>query len=128
MPCDTVRRRRRWRQTTKGRTAVEENVTAEQRTADVRTAMENLERQILRKKVKPVVGPQGAITFAGWTEEDRDGITDACAYRRLMISGSSISKAEIARAEQLAGRTVDRKVMTAGTHSHDGGRTWNGRD
>lgn len=35
-------------------------------------------------------------------------------------------RAEIARAEQIAGRSVDRQVLAAGVHSHDGGKTWVG--
>lgn len=54
----------------------------------------------------------------------RDGVTDACMYRRLMATGSSLTKAAIQRAEQIAGRSVDRKVIANGVHSHDGGRSW----
>jgi hypothetical protein len=60
----------------------------------------------------------------GISNEDRDGVTDACAYRRLVVSGSALAKAAIARAEQLAGRQVDRRVLAHGAHSHDGGKTW----
>jgi hypothetical protein len=70
------------------------------------------------------VGPQGGIAFDGLSDAERDGVTDACAYRRLMVSGSALAKAAIARAEQLAGRSVDRRVVGHGVHSHDGGRTW----
>jgi hypothetical protein len=41
-----------------------------------------------------------------------------------MATGSALAKQAIARAEQLAGRTVDRAALTAGHHSHDGGKTW----
>jgi hypothetical protein len=41
-----------------------------------------------------------------------------------MASGFALAKLAIMKAEQLAGRTVDRKVVAQGTHSHDGGRTW----
>lgn len=60
----------------------------------------------------------------GWDEAERDGVTDACAYRRLMVSGSALAKAAIAHAEQLAGHSVDRRVVAHGVHSHDGGQTW----
>jgi hypothetical protein len=66
----------------------------------------------------------GAIAFDGLDENIRDGVTDACMYRRLMATGSSLTKAAIQRAEQIAGRSVDRKVIANGVHSHDGGRTW----
>ena len=86
--------------------------------------MAKLNQAIIAGRVKPIVGPQGAITFQGWTDEDRCAVTDACAYRIIMVSGSALAKAAIARAEQLAGRTVDRSAIAHGVHSHDGGRTW----
>ena len=70
----------------------------------------------------------GAIAFVGpeW-EGVRSGVTDACAYRRIMATGSALARQEILRAEQLAGRTVNRQVVAAGVHSHDGGATWGGK-
>ena len=112
MPCDT---------------RLKPKQTLQQRASEVREAVVRLDRALLTKRVKPVIGPQGAITFVGWSNEERDGITDACAYRRLMATGSSLAKAEIARAEQIAGRAVDRRVITQGVHSHDGGHTWHGK-
>ena len=112
MPCDTRLKARQ---------------SISQRAAEVRRATEVLDRKLLKKQVRPVVGPQGAITFQGWTEEDRDGITDACAYRRIMASGSALAKMEIARAEMLAGRKVDRLVVGQGVHSHDGGASWHSK-
>lgn len=96
--------------------------TLSQRADEVRRAVEGLDRLIQRRRVKVVVGPQGAVTFSGWVE--RDDITDACAYRRLMSTGSSLTLMEIAKAEQMAGRGVDRRVIAQGIHSHDGGQTW----
>lgn len=114
MPCDTRLRNR--------------NQTMTQRKAEIRLAEELLDKLIMKKKVKPVVGPQGAIAFQGWKEEDRAGMTDACAYRRLMMTGSALTKAEIERAEQLAGTSVNRQVIGSGVHSHDGGRSWHEKD
>lgn len=85
-----------------------------------------LSAAIAAGKVRVKVGPQGAVAFEGWTETDRDGITDACAYRRIMAEGSPLAKAAIMRAEQLAGRSVDQKMIAQGVHSHDGGTTWHG--
>jgi hypothetical protein len=96
--------------------------TLAERKAEVRAALARLEQQLARNKVKPVVGPQGAITFAGWT--DRDGITDACAYRQIMSTGSALARFTIQKAEQLAGRPVNRQIVGQGIHSHDGGQTW----
>lgn len=98
-----------------------------QRKTQIGEAMAQLEKLLLRRKAKVVVGPQGAITFTGdeWAAiKGSTKITDACAYRRIMATGSALARAEIARAEQMAGRTVDRRVIASGAHSHDGGRTW----
>lgn len=98
--------------------------TIQQRADEVRRATASLDRRLANRQVKPVIGANGGITFVGWPEVERDGVTDACAYRRLMVKGSSLAKAAITRAEQISGRTVDRKVLASGTHSHDGGKTW----
>jgi len=98
--------------------------TLQQRADEVRKMVAKLAAGLISGKIKAKVGPQGAIAFDGITNEDRDGVTDNCAYRRLMIEGSPLARAQIARAEQLAGRSVDRTVVGHGVHSHDGGRTW----
>ena len=100
--------------------------TLQQRADEVRRAVTALDARLKTRGARVQVGPQGAVAFVGWPEAERDGVTDACAFRRLMATGSSLAKAEIARAEQLAGRAVDRQVIGQGTHSHDGGRTWHG--
>jgi hypothetical protein len=96
--------------------------TAAERSSEIRRAIDQLSQGLASGRIRAKVGPQGAIAFDGWNE--RDGITDACAYRKIMASGSSAAKLSIAKAEQIAGRTVDRKVLTQGFHSHDGGDTW----
>jgi hypothetical protein len=98
--------------------------TISQRAEEVRRAIAKLSDAVAAGRVKVTIGAQGAIAFEGWDAAERDGVTDACAYRRLMVSGSALAKAAIARAEQLAGRSVDRRVIAQGAHSHDGGRTW----
>jgi hypothetical protein len=110
MPCNT------W---------VRPKQTLAERIDEIKKAIALLDAKIKKRLVKPVVGPQGSITFAGWVG-DRVGITDACAYRRIMATGSALARAEIARAEQIAGRQVDRRVVASGVHSHDGGTTWVG--
>lgn len=112
MPCDT--------KTRPGQTLA-------QRKESVRATVERLARGLASGKVGVKVGPQGAVAFTGLSMEERDGVTDACAYRRIMSTGSTMAKLAIARAEQLAGRAVDKKVITAGTHSHDGGHTWHSK-
>jgi hypothetical protein len=109
MPCDT---------------RLKPKQTLQQRAEEVRRAITRLSGALADGRVKVRVGPQGAIAFEGWSETKRDGVSDACAYRRLMVSGSILAKAAIARAEQLAGRSVDRRVVAHGVHSHDGGHTW----
>lgn len=98
--------------------------TIQQRADEVRKVVDRLQQGLASGRVKAKVGPQGAIAFDGLTEAERDGVTDACAYRRLLLSGSALTRAAIARAEQLAGRSVDKQVIGQGAHSHDGGRTW----
>lgn len=112
MPCDT---------------RLKPKQTLKERAEEVRRAITTLDALLKKRRVKVVVGPQGAVAFTGWSEQDRDGVTDACAYRRLMVSGSALAKAEIARAEQLAGRSVDRQVVAQGWHSHDGGEHWHSK-
>jgi hypothetical protein len=98
--------------------------TLQQRAEEVRKAVDRLSQGLANGRVKAKVGPQGAIAFDGLSEVERDGVTDACAYRRLLVSGSALAKAAITRAEQLAGRAVDKQVVGQGAHSHDGGKTW----
>jgi hypothetical protein len=98
--------------------------TLAERKEEVRSVVQKLEALLASKQVTAKVGPQGAIAFAGWSETDRAGITDACVYRRIMASGSATSRQAIARAEALAGRTVNKATVATGTHSHDGGKSW----
>ena len=98
--------------------------TISQRAEEIRHAVAKLSSALASGRVKVKIGPQGAIAFVDWADTERDSISDACAYRRLMVSGAALAKAAIARAEQLAGRSVDRNAIAKGTHSHDGGRTW----
>ncbi len=111
MPCDT---------------RLKPKQTIQERAAEVRTSVARLERLIAAGQVRVKVGPQGAVAFSAWGDNERDGVTDACAYRRIMSTGSALARAAIARAEQLSGRTVDRQVVGQGAHSHDGGKTWHG--
>lgn len=109
MPCDTK---------------LKSGQTIQQRAAEVRSAVTRISALLTGGKAKAKVGAQGGITFEGIPDADRDGVTDACAYRRIMATGSALARAAIAKAEQLAGRTVDRQVVGQGLHSHDGGKSW----
>lgn len=112
MPCDTMRKR---------------NQNLKQRIDEVRAVVAKLSAGLASGEVRARIGPQGAIAFVGLTDAERDGVTDACAYRRLMVEGSALARAAIARAEQTAGRSIDRRVVSQGVHSHDGGKTWHGK-
>jgi hypothetical protein len=110
MPCDTRLKR---------------GQTIQQRAAEVRQVVNDVNSLISSGKVKPVVDKKtGSVAFQGLDENLRDGVTDACVYRRLMVSGSSLTKAALQRAEQIAGRSVNKQALAHGPHSHDGGKTW----
>lgn len=98
-----------------------------QRKEEILRAVDRLQKGLASGSVKAKIGPQGSIAFVGLSEADRAGVTDACAYRRIMVSGSALARAAIARAEQMAGRSIDKQVIGQGVHSHDGGRTWHGK-
>jgi len=108
MPCDTIR---------------QPNQTITERKLEIKEAVEKLQRDLVSGAAKAKVGPQGAITFTG-TALVEGRVTDACAYRRIMVSGGALAKAAITRAEQMAGRSVDKLVVGQGIHSHDGGQSW----
>jgi hypothetical protein len=110
MPCDRINRR---------------GQSIQQRAKEIKQVVEDVNSLIAVGKVKPVVDRKtGAIAFQGIGETQRDDVSDACIYRRIMVSGSSLAKAKIAQAEALAGRQVNKGALAQGVHSHDGGQTW----
>jgi hypothetical protein len=109
MPCDTRLKPRQ---------------TIQQRAIEVREATTRLAAALAAGRVKVKIGPRGEVAFQGWDETSRDGITDACAYRRIMATGSALARMAIAKAEQMSGRVVNKQAVAAGHHSHDGGATW----
>lgn len=108
MPCDTIR----------------EGQTMPQREAEVEDALKRLEEALRLGEVSVRVGPTGSVAFDRWAEADRAGLSDLCAFRKLSSRGSAALRTSIARAEAVAGRTVDKLAVASGVHSHDGGRTW----
>jgi len=101
--------------------------TIQERAKEVREAVIRLAQGLKDGRIKLVVDrTTGAIAFAGWDENSRDGITDACAYRTLARTGSPMFAALVAQAQALAGRGVDTRTIAQGVHSHDGGKTWHG--
>jgi len=109
MPCDTK---------------LKQGQTISDRKAEVLKTVEAVRKGLVSGSIKPKIGPQGAIAFEGLFAIDRNDVTDACIYRRLMATGSALALAEIAKAERLAGRSVNRQAIATGAHSHDGGNTW----
>lgn len=95
------------------------------RILEVKQIVKDVDSLIASKKIKVVVDKRtGAVAFQGLDDTIRDGATDACIVRRLMSTGSSLTKMAILQAEQLAGRSIDKQTLAAGVHSHDGGTTW----
>jgi len=97
--------------------------TVQQRAAEVKKAVKTLESKLQSGRVMVQIGPQGSVAFQGWGAEERDDVTDACAFRTLQSEGSWALKQAVARAEALAGRKVDLAAVAAGWHTHDG-KTW----
>lgn len=101
------------------------NQTFTERKIEVREAIARLSALLASGQAKVLISKAtGSIAFRGWEDGETRRVTDACAYRMVMATGSVLAKAAIQRAEMLAGRTVDRAALTAGHHSHDGGATW----
>lgn len=98
--------------------------TISQRKDEVRRARERFIAGLKTGAIKPKVDAKGGVVFTGISEADRDGVTDACVYRYVMVSGSQLAIQAIARAEQLAGRSVNKQLVGQGYHSHDEGKTW----
>jgi hypothetical protein len=108
-------------------TKLKKGQTIAQRAAELRKRGEQVDKLLAAGRVSATVGKQGGIAFVGIPEDVRDGMTDACVYRAIMARGSHQAKMAIAKAERLAGRAVDKKVVAAGLHSHDNGHTWHPR-
>jgi hypothetical protein len=107
MPCDRI---------------LQKDETLTMRKESIRKKTEELERGLASGKIKVRIGPQGAVAFEDWA--DRGQISDNCAYRRIMAKGSAMARMKVADAEQLAGRSVSKKMVAQGAHSHDGGASW----
>jgi hypothetical protein len=85
-------------------------------------AIKRLEKALGNNEASLVIGTAGSIAFKGWN--DRAGVSDLCAFRKLASSNSATLRRAIARAEAIAGRSIDQRSINAGVHSHDGGKTW----
>lgn len=96
-----------------------------QRAREIDEALDALEQRIQNNSVRIVIDKRsGALTFAGWNPADRRDISDACAYRVMVSRNSAVLRQAVARAEAVQGVKVNQKAIATGTHSHDGGKTW----
>jgi hypothetical protein len=86
------------------------------------SALERLKLALGSGLAKVVIGRNGGLAIAGWLATEREGISDACAYRAL--ANSPEMRRAVMRAESMAGRKVSLAAMLGGVHSHDGGQTW----
>jgi len=109
MPCDTTLR---------------EDQTLESRGEQIKKSLTRLEAALTLGQAKVKIAPNGAVAFEGWKPEDRDDVTDVCAYRTLAAQNSWVLRQAVARAEQTQGRKVNPHAVAAGHHSHDGGKSW----
>ena len=92
-----------------------------QRKDEVRRATEALSKGLAAGRIKVTIGPQGAVQFEGLSSNERSGVTDGCLLRRVLVEGSSLAKAQIARAEQLAGKPINKEAVAQGWHRHGSG-------
>lgn len=107
MPCDTK---------------LKPQQTITQRKLEISEVVDRIAKGLVAGNIKVALSKEGAIAFSGIADKDKNGVTDACAYRRIMATGSALAKAKIASAQALLGK----QVVTNGVHSHDGGQTWHG--
>lgn len=103
MPCDSRAKR---------------NQTLQQRASEVRDVATKVAAKLVSGLVKVKIGPTGGIAFVGLTDEERDGVTDSCMFRRIMATGTATAKLAIQRAEQLSGRSINKQAIAHGHHAH----------
>lgn len=106
---------------------VPQGMTPASRKTQIEQAVDRLNAALGAGTVKVTVGKTGAIVFTGTWQ--RDGVSDTCAYRKLLVSGSPALRMAVARAEAMAGRKIDPRAIAAGEHAHtdaSGSMTWHG--
>jgi hypothetical protein len=99
------------------------NQTEQQRQREIKEALAKLKRALTGKSVTVQIGPNGAVYLMGWSKEDRAGVSDACAVRKLQAENSPELRRAIAAAEATSGRKVNMQTVNSGVHSHDG-KNW----
>ncbi len=85
-----------------------------------RSALERLAAALQSGAVSVAIGRAGGVAFVGWN--DREGVSDLCAYRAL--ANRPEMRRAVFRAEALSGHRLDPRAISSGLHSHDGGATW----
>lgn len=104
MPCDSY---------------VPKNQTPVQRKVQIEEAIDRLNKAIEAGQVTLVVDrATGAVGFKGETGLQQNGVSDACAYRKLTLKGGFAFKQALMKAEAAAGRKVNEKALDAGIHMH----------
>jgi hypothetical protein len=98
--------------------------TAEEREVDIRAALAKLEVALESQEVTVTLSSEGAACLVGWTDADRDGVTDACAALSLSMQASWAWTLAVQAAEARTGYRYNAQSVAAGYHSHDSGRTW----
>lgn len=87
-------------------------------------ALKRLQAALGAGAITLTIGRQGALAITGWAEDQREGLSDVCAFRRL--ANTPELRRALAAAEARAGVRLDRRMITQGVHSHDGGKSWHG--
>lgn len=110
-------------------TFVRPKQTSAERKEEIRLTVEKFARGLAGGTVKAVVGPKGEVAFTGVPTAERNNVSDSCVYRAIMSTGSALARQQIARAEQLAGKRIDQKIVAGGHHGHTdahGNVSWHG--
>jgi hypothetical protein len=97
------------------------NLTPAQKLAQV-DALKRLQAAVGAGTVQLVVARNGGVAFKGWAAEQREGVSDLCAYR--VLANTPELRRALARAEVASGNRMDPRALASGLHSHDGGSTW----
>jgi hypothetical protein len=100
------------------------NQTLTERKAEVREAIASLSKALIAGSAKLAIGPTGAPLFTGTDDLAKGRVTDNCAYRLIMATGSVLAKAKLQASIALSGKSVNKQAVAHGHHSHDGGATW----
>ena len=103
-------------------TKLRQGQTITERKSEIMKVIETVVKGLLNGRIKAKVSAKGGFALEGLTAAERNDVTDACVYRRLMATGSPLVKQQLAKAEMFAGKKV--QIHGAGHHSHDGGKTW----